>query len=78
MRKIEELCGIDHLHFHMARHTFATLICLNNGVSLKTLSKLMGHRTMRMTKKYGEITYQRVGKEMKKLAGRIKEKYSYQ
>jgi integrase len=74
MRKIEEICGIEHLHFHMARHTFATLICLNNGVSMKTLSKLMGHTTMRFTKKYGEVTNQRVGAEMKKLAKPSKKK----
>ena len=74
MRKIEELCGIEHLHFHMARHTFATLICLTNGVSMKTLSKLMGHSTMRFTKNYGEITNQRVGDEMKKLAKRSKKR----
>jgi len=74
MRKIEELCGIDHLHFHMARHTFATLICLSNGVSMKTLSKLMGHTTMNMTKNYGEITNKRVGAEMKKLARRSNNK----
>jgi integrase len=72
MRKIEEICEIDHLHFHMARHTFATLICLTNGVSMKTLSKLMGHTTMRITKSYGEITPQKVGSEMKNLAKRSK------
>jgi integrase len=74
MRKIEELCGIKHLHFHMARHTFATLICLSNGISMKTLSKLMGHTSMRTTKNYGEITNQRVGAEMKKHVGRPKRK----
>jgi integrase len=74
LRKIEKLCDTGHLHFHMARHTFATLICLSNGVSMKTLSKLMGHTSMRTTKNYGEITDQRVGNEMKKLAKRTKKK----
>jgi len=74
MRKIEKLCSIEHLHFHMARHTFATLICLTNGVSMKTLAKLMGHTSMRATKNYGEITNQRVGDEMKKLVKRTKKK----
>ena len=31
---------------------------------------------MRSTQKYGEITNQKVEKEMKKLAGRIKGKYT--
>jgi len=76
MRKIEKLCGISHLHFHMARHTFATLVCLTNGVSMETISKMMGHRTMRTTQIYAEITNQKVGEDMKKLAGRIKKELS--
>ena len=71
LRKVEELCGINHLHFHMARHTFATLICLTNGVSMEALSKMMGHSSMRTTQIYAEITNQKVCEDMKKLAKRI-------
>jgi len=74
MRKIEELCGIGHLHFHMARHTFATLICMTNGVSMEAISKMMGHSSMRTTQIYAEITNQKVGDEMKKLIKRTKKK----
>ena len=74
LRKIEKLCGIAHLHFHMARHTFATLICMTNGVPMETVSKMMGHSSMRTTQIYAEITNQKVGDDMKKLAGRIKKK----
>ena len=77
MRKIEELCGITHLHFHMARHTFATQICLSNGVSMEALSKMMGHSSIRSTQIYGEITHQKVGEDMKKLAARIQSKGKY-
>ena len=71
MRKIEKLCGISHLHFHMARHTFATLICLANGVSMEVLSKMMGHSSMHTTQIYAEITNQKVAEDMKELAKRI-------
>jgi len=74
MHEIEKLCGIRHLHFHMARHTFATLICLTNGVSMETVSKMMGHSSIRSTQIYGEITSQKVSEDMKKLAGRMKRK----
>ena len=74
MHKIEKLCDTGHLHFHMARHTFATLICMTNGVSMESISKLMGHRSMRTTQHYAEITGQKVGDDMKKLADRIKRK----
>ena len=70
--KLEKLYGIKHLHFHMARHTFATQVCLTNGVPMETVSKMMGHGSMRSTQIYAEITSQKVGADMKKLAGRIK------
>jgi site-specific recombinase XerD len=75
MRKLEKLCGISHLHYHMARHTFATEICLNNGVPMETLSRMMGHSTMRSTQIYGEITGRKVKKDMQKLSERTAGKY---
>ena len=38
------------LHFHIARHTFATL-ALNNTVDIKTISTLMGHSSVLTTEK---------------------------
>jgi site-specific recombinase XerD len=75
LRKLEKLCDIKHLHFHMARHTFATVICLNNGVPLETISKMMGHSSIHTTQIYAEITSQKVGADMKKLAERTKGKH---
>ena len=43
LKNIARECGIDkQLSFHLARHTYATTICLSNGVSLETLSKMLG------------------------------------
>ena len=45
LKNIARECGIDkQLSFHLARHTYATTICLSNGVSLETLSKMLGHK----------------------------------
>jgi len=44
------------LTFHMARHTFATTICLSNGISMETLSKMLGHSNIGTTQIYGKIT----------------------
>lgn len=38
------------LHFHMSRHTFATL-ALNNEVDVKRISTLMGHSSVLTTEK---------------------------
>lgn len=38
------------LHFHVSRHTFATL-ALNNTVDVKTISTLLGHSSVLTTEK---------------------------
>ncbi len=34
---------------HMARHTFATTICLNNGMPMEDVSKLLGHSSLTLS-----------------------------
>ena len=47
--------GINkNIHIHVGRHTFATL-ALTNGVSLYTVSKLLGHSSISMTQIYAEV-----------------------
>lgn len=36
---------------HTARHTYATL-CLSQGLSLKNISKILGHARVKMTERY--------------------------
>ncbi|MDD3439662.1 MAG: site-specific integrase [Clostridiaceae bacterium] len=43
--------GIDNLHFHDLRHTFATRL-VQNGVDIYTVSKLLGHKSITMTTRY--------------------------
>ena len=53
LKNIARECGIDkQLSFHLARHTYATTICLSNGVSLETLSKMLGHKNITTTQIY--------------------------
>ena len=61
---------------HAARHSFATLICLDNGVPIETISKMMGHRSIRTTQIYAEITGQKVLKDMERLSDNLKEEFS--
>ncbi len=48
IKKLSQKCGIEHLHFHTLRHSFATR-CLENQIDIKTLAELMGHSTARFT-----------------------------
>ena len=43
--------GIPDGHSHRFRHTFAARL-LEKGVSMENLSKLLGHRTIRVTEKH--------------------------
>ena len=57
MHHIQRNIGMETpLTFHMARHTFATTICLSNGISMETLSKMLGHSNIGTTQIYGKIT----------------------
>ncbi|MGX7245683.1 tyrosine-type recombinase/integrase [Enterococcus quebecensis] len=47
-KKVVKAAGIQNIRFHSLRHTFATR-CLENGVDISSLSKLLGHTSAKMT-----------------------------
>ena len=56
LKKWAKAAGIKkRLTFHVSRHTFA-MLALENGVDIYTLSKLMGHSSVRMTEIYARAT----------------------
>ena len=54
---------------HTARHTFATTICLENGLPIETVSKMLGHRFISTTEIYARVTKRKIAKEMQPLMG---------
>lgn len=55
LKEIAEICKINkHLTMHTARHTYATL-CLSQRVSLKNVSKMLGHASVKMTERYARV-----------------------
>jgi len=76
LKKIAKLCGIERrLTFHMSRHTFATEICLSQGVPIETVSMMLGHRKLDTTQIYSKVTVNIVSEEMKTLSDKLKGKY---
>ena len=68
LKEIADLCGINkELTFHIARHTFATTITLTNGVSIESVSKMLGHRSIRTTQHYAKILDKKVSHDMEQL-----------
>jgi len=74
-RKLEALCGIKHISFHSGRHTFATQVCLSQGVPITSISKILGHTNVKTTQIYAKVTGQKVNEDMKVLSDQIKGKY---
>lgn len=68
LKEIADLCDIKkNLTTHTARHTFATTITLANGVSMESVSKMLGHSSVLITKQYAKILDETIGKEMERL-----------
>ncbi|MFC2106883.1 site-specific integrase [Bacteroidota bacterium] len=73
LKEIADLCEITkNLTSHIARHTFATTVTLNNGVPIESVSKMLGHSDLKTTKIYAKLLDSRISEDMKK----VKKKYS--
>ncbi len=57
--------------FHVARHTFATTVTLENGVPIESVSKMLGHTNVRTTQIYARITDTKVSRDMDELSAKI-------
>ncbi|MBD8082791.1 site-specific integrase [Chryseobacterium caseinilyticum] len=69
LKEVADLCGISkELTFHIARHTFATTVTLSNGVSIESVSKMLGHKSIKTTQIYAKIMDRKVSDEMDSLS----------
>ncbi len=55
------------LLMHTARHSYATSICLANGVSMENVAKMLGHADTSVTKHYARVLDQNIFKDMQKV-----------
>lgn len=78
IKVIAKKCGIEkNVTWHMSRHTYATTVCLSNDVPIETLSKMLGHRSIRTTQIYAKITAEKVSRDMEKLSKQIAQMESF-
>ena len=75
LKEIADCCGIKtELTYHIARHTFATTVTLSNGVPIETVSKMLGHATIKQTQHYAKTLDQKVSEDMNRLSKKLNRK----
>jgi len=65
MQGIRVLAGIKgELSYHYGRHSFASIITLEKGVPIETVSKMLGHGDIKTTQIYARVTPKKLFEDM--------------
>ncbi len=73
LKEIADLSGINkNFTTHMARHTFATTVTLSNGVPIESVSKMLGHSSLKTTQHYAKILDKKVSDDMNLLKNKLR------
>ncbi len=57
MKSLRLMAGLSQdLVYHMGRHSFASLVTLEEGVPIETISKMLGHSNIKTTQIYARVT----------------------
>jgi len=68
LKELADICGIrTKITFHIARHTFASTVALDNGIPIDSVSKMLGHRSIKTTQIYAKVSNKKIGDDTKKL-----------
>ena len=57
----------EEVSYHVGRHSFASLITLEAGVPIETISKMLGHSNIQTTQVYARVTPKKLFEDMDKL-----------
>lgn len=75
LKDITKSIGIrKKITFHSARHTFAIVVMLSNGVPIETVSKVLGHSKLSTTQIYARVLENKLSDDMRKLDQMIQDK----
>jgi site-specific recombinase XerD len=72
LKELAAICGINkELTTHTARHTFATTVTLENDVPIETVSRMLGHRSIKTTQRYARVTRKKISRNMATLKEKL-------
>ena len=78
LKRIARNCGINRaLSFHQARYTFASQICLSQGVPIESVSRMLGHKHIQTTQRYARLNYEKISNDMQQLSARLSTKFNF-
>lgn len=78
LKRIARNCGINRiLSYHMARYTFASQICLSQGVPIESVSQMLGHKHIETTQRYARLNNEKIGNDMQQLSARLATKFNF-
>ena len=58
-------------HMCCGRRTFATTITLSNGVPIETVSRMLGHSSLRTTAIYAKVVDTKISEDMRKVRAKL-------
>lgn len=65
LKEIADICGIEkELRTHTGRHSYATSVCLANGVTIENVAKMLGHSDTKMTRHYARVLDKSIMRDM--------------
>ncbi|WP_323425849.1 site-specific integrase [Proteiniphilum sp.] len=77
LKEIAALCGINkRLTTHCGRHSFGTIM-LTKGVSIESVSKMLGHTNITTTQIYAKVLNQKIFTEVNKVRGEFDDMMKY-
>lgn len=71
LKEIATICGIQkRLTSHVARHTFATTVAINNEIPEHIVARILGHTNTKMTQHYSKLNITTISTAMSRIEGR--------
>jgi len=71
LKAIGMVIGIERLHSHMGRHSFATWM-LSQGAKIENVSRMLGHTTVKQTERYAKVLAKDVYDDFNMVAEKLK------